>query len=121
MQLCCFIGWPEEVHKKLDALADLCADMKAQEKPSEEGEEAVGSFFNDVIMYEVLSEIKEIAKRDGISCACGSHRWSMKIRHAAVDLICQDCGAALRIPAANDEDLDNLCCQMKLQIRGSEA
>ena len=119
-QLCCFIGWPEEVHAKLDALTDLCADMKEKANPSgaEEEQKQPDSFFNDVIMYEVLSELKEIASRDGISCACGSHRWSMKIRHAAVDLICQDCGAALRIPAANDEDLDNLCCQMKLTIRG---
>lgn len=23
-QLCCYIGWPEEVHVKLDALAELC-------------------------------------------------------------------------------------------------
>ena len=52
----------------------------------------------------------------GVTCACGSHRWSMKVRHAAVDLICQDCGAVLRIPAASDADLDDLCCRMKLVI-----
>ena len=116
-QICCYIGWPEEVERKLDALADLCDDMKLKrEQKSEEGEEEE-SFFNDVIMYEVLSELKEIAGRDGISCECGSHRWAMKVHHAAVDLQCRDCGATLRIPAANDEDLENLCCQMKLQIK----
>ena len=72
-QLCCYIGWPEEVQPKLDALADLCAGMKEKEKvDGQEGE----AFFNDVIMYEVLSELKEIAARDGISCGCGSHRWT---------------------------------------------
>ena len=27
-QLCCYIGWPEEVHVKLDALAELCAGLR---------------------------------------------------------------------------------------------
>lgn len=114
-QLCCYIGWPEEVQPKLDALADLCAGMKEKEKvDGQEGE----AFFNDVIMYEVLSELKEIAGRDGISCGCGSHRWTMKVHHAAVDLICRDCGAALRIGAANDEDLEQLCSRFTLTIPG---
>ena len=37
---------------------------------------------------------------------------------AAVDLVCRDCGAKLRIPAATDRDLDDLCCHMKLVIPG---
>ena len=115
-QLCCYIGWPEEVRPKLDALADMCADMKDKETLLEEKE--AETFYNDVIMYEVLSELKEIAGRGGVSCACGSTQWTMKVRHAAVDLICRECGTALRIPAANDEDLDNLCCRMKLLIPG---
>lgn len=115
-QICCYIGWPEEVKPKLDALADLCAELKEREESPEEKESR--AFYNEVIMYEVLSELKEIAARDGISCACGSHEWSMKVHHAAVDLTCRKCGATLRIPAANDEDLENLCCQMKLTIGG---
>ena len=35
-------------------------------------------------------------------------------------LVCRDCGARLRIPAATDRDLDDLCCQMKLTIRGTK-
>lgn len=119
-QLCCYIGWPEEVRPKLSALEALCREMRTREQEAggEEGQNE--TFYNEVIMYEVLSELKEIAARGGISCACGSKRWSMKVHHAAVDLICRDCGAVLRIPAANDEDLDDLCCRMKLQIRGKE-
>ena len=115
-QLCCYIGWPEEVHVKLDALAELCAGLREKEQRPEEQE--TEAFYNDVIMYEVLSELKEIAGRGGVSCACGGKHWTMKVHHAAVDLVCGDCGAALRIPAANDDDLDNLCCQMKLVIPG---
>ena len=31
---------------------------------------------------------------------------------------CADCGGRLRLPAATDEDLDDLCCRMKLTITG---
>ncbi|MBQ2324026.1 MAG: hypothetical protein II379_05510, partial [Oscillospiraceae bacterium] len=64
-------------------------------------------------------ELKEIAARDhGITCRCGSERYRMEVRHTYVDLVCSDCGARLRIPAATDEDLDRLCCHVKLQIKG---
>ena len=42
----------------------------------------------------------------------------MEIRRSAVDLVCRTCGAKLRIPAATDRDLDDLCCHMKLVIPG---
>jgi len=35
-------------------------------------------------------------------------------------LTCADCGGTLRLSAATDEDLDNLCCHMTLTIRGRE-
>ena len=73
---------------------------------------------DNVIMYEVLSELKDIAARDGISCTCGSREYSIRVRRDAVDLECRRCGGRLRLPAATDEDLDRLCCQMKLTIRG---
>lgn len=70
-------------------------------------------------MYEVLSELKDIAARPGgITCACGSGHYGMEIRRGAVDLVCRDCGAKLRLPAATDRDLDDLCCHMKLVIPG---
>ena len=49
---------------------------------------------------------------------CIRDRYGMEIRRSAVDLICRDCGAKLRIPAATDRDLDDLCCHMKLVIPG---
>ena len=111
-----YIGWPEEVRPKLEELAAMCE--KRRQGP-EEGREPE-TFYNDIIMYEVLSELKDIAGRGGISCACGSKRFHMKVRHAAVDLICEDCAAALWIAAATDEDLDKLCCRMTLTIGGKE-
>ena len=42
------------------------------------------------------------------------------VRRAGVDLACADCGGTLRLSAATDEDLDNLCCHMTLTIHGRE-
>ena len=113
-QFCCFIGDEGTVEKNLRELVIL-AEKEKQQKESE-GPEA---FVDNVIMYEVLSELKDIAARkDGITCACGSKHYGMEIRRSAVDLVCRDCGAKLRIPAATDRDLDDLCCHMKLVIPG---
>ncbi|WP_295580628.1 hypothetical protein [uncultured Oscillibacter sp.] len=111
-QFCCFIGPEGTVEKNLRELSVLA------EKEKQQGE-APEAFVDNVIMYEVLSELKEIAARpDGITCACGSKRYGMEIRRAAVDLICRDCGAKLRVPAATDRDLDDLCCHMRLLLPG---
>ena len=113
-QFCCFIGPEGTVEKNLRELVIL-AEKEKQQKDSEDPEAVV----DNVIMYEVLSELKDIAAREkGITCACGSSRYGMEIRRSAVDLICRDCGAKLRIPAATDRDLDDLCCHMKLVIPG---
>lgn len=107
-ELCCFIGEEYAVER---ALAQL---QITAEKQSAQGD-APEAFTDTVIMYEVLSELKEIAARPrGITCACGSERYRMQVRPAAVDLICEDCGAA------TDEDLDRLCCRMTLQIPGKK-
>ena len=113
-QFCCFIGDEGTVEKNLRELVIL-AEKEKQQKDSEDPE----AFVDTVIMYEVLSELKDIAAREkGITCACGSSRYGMEIRRSAVDLVCRDCGAKLRIPAATDRDLDDLCCHMKLVIPG---
>ena len=111
-QLCCFIGEDWKVEREMERLS-LAAD-----KESSRGED--GELFADsLIMHEVLSELKEIAARPhGITCACGSETYTMEVRPTYVDLICADCGARLRIDAATDEDLDRLCCNWTLKIKG---
>lgn len=110
-QFSCFIGPEGVVEKRLRELAVL-----AEKEQQSGGEEA---FADSVIMYEVLSELKDIAARPGgITCACGSDQYGMEIRRSAVDLICRRCGAKLRVGAATDRDLDDLCCHMKLVIPG---
>lgn len=112
-QFCCYFGPEGTVESRLQELQILVEKEKQAEPDSPE------AFLDSVIMYEVLSELKEIAARpDGITCSCGSANYGMEIRRSFVDLVCRDCGARLRIPAATDEDLDQLCCRMKLRIKG---
>ena len=112
-QFCCFIGSEGTVERQLRELAILAE----KEQRQEEGQ----AFVDNVIMYEILSELKDIASRPGgIACACGSRRCGMEIRRSAVDLVCRDCGAKLRVPAATDRDLDDLCCHMKLVLPGKK-
>ena len=106
-KLCCYAGDRTEVEKAAREL-----ELRAEKDRCEEPE----AFTDNVIMYEVLSELKDIAARGGISCSCGCKDYSIAVHRGAVDLICKDCGGRLRLPAATDEDLDRLCCQMKLVI-----
>ena len=108
-EICCYIGGEQQVRRAMEGLALRVAKEKAS--PDE-------AFTDNVIMYEVLSELKDIAARGGITCACGSHEYTMQVRRGAVDLTCTKCGGRLRLPAATDSDLDDLCCRMTLTIPG---
>ena len=112
-QFSCFIGDEGTVEKNLRELGILV------EKEKQQKEDGHDIFVDNVIMYEVLSELKEIAERpNGITCSCGASSYGMEIRRSAVDLVCKRCSARLRIPAATDRDLDDLCCHVKLVLPG---
>ena len=113
-QFSCFIGDEGTVERNL---RELAVQAEKEKQQSEEGPEV---FADNVIMYEVLSELKEIAQRDGISCTCGSHRWKLQVNFSSIDLFCADCGGAMRIPAATASDIDDICCKNKLVIHGQD-
>lgn len=107
----CIVGEEDAVYdaaKRMESTADALPENV------ENGKEG---FLNPLVMQEVLSEIKEIAQRDGISCTCGSKRWSMDVRYASVLLRCADCNGVLKIPAGADVDIENICCQYTLTIK----
>lgn len=118
---CCYVGEEGAVFAAMERL-EKAADHLTQEKDKEgkEGEEP-GVFLNDLVMEEVLAELKDIAQRDGISCQCGSHQWRLEVHYASVELICAQCGSAMRINAGTMDDLNELCCHPKLTIRSSPA
>lgn len=108
---CCYIGEEGVVYDALQRLEQRVDQL-------EQDQEQKGSFLNEIVMTEVLGELKEIAQRGGISCACGSKQWRLKLHYAAAEVVCADCGNALRIPAATLDDLDDLCCKQTLLLRG---
>ncbi|MDE7261206.1 MAG: hypothetical protein K2N78_03970 [Oscillospiraceae bacterium] len=109
-QLCCYIGEQNRVERAM-------AELERTVEKKKDGD----TFVDDIIMYEVLSELKDIAARNGIHCTCGADGCAMEVHGAAVELVCRSCGGRLRVPAATDEDLDSLCCQNTLTIRGAGA
>lgn len=112
-QLCCYIGEEGRVAAAMREL-EITADKWKNQGDDPE------AFVDNVIMYEFLSELKDIAARNGISCTCGSHAYAIEVRPGAVDLVCRNCGGKLRLSAATDEDLDKLCCHYTLTIKGRE-
>lgn len=107
---CCFAGEEEAVYaaaRRLEETLDKVGDV----------EEERGSFLDEIIMHEILSELKDIAQRGGISCQCGSKEWNLQVHYSSVDVICAQCGGTLRLPAATDSDLEDLCCKYTLQIK----
>lgn len=110
---CCYVGEEGPVY---------AATARLEQAVDKLGAEAAkdGAFLDEIVMEEVLSELRDIAARDGISCACGSKRWTFQVNFSSVDLICQDCGAQMRIPAATADDIDDLCCKNTILIRGED-
>lgn len=113
---CFYVGEEEAVFaavRRLEEAADLLPEK------GEGQEDAPAAFLNETIMQEVLGEIRDIARRPGgITCACGGPGVKIRVGYSAVDLFCAACGNALRIPAATDSDLDDLCCKTSLVIQG---
>lgn len=76
-----------------------CGELVILAEKEKQQQEEPEAFADNVIMYEILSELKDIAARpDGITCACGSNRCGMEIRRSSVDLVCRDCGARRGFP-----------------------
>jgi len=108
---CCYVGREEEVYAATARLE------RAVDKLEQEAGER-GTFLDELVMHEVLSELKDIAERGGISCTCGSKKCRIRVNYSSVDLECAQCGAQLRLNAATADDIDSICCQDKIIIRG---
>lgn len=108
---CCYVGEEGPVFAAVRRLEEAVDKLE-----QDAGEK--GTFLDELVMHEVLSELKEIAGRGGVSCACGSKRWRVQVNYSSVDLLCADCGAAMRIPAATASDIDDICFKDTLLIHG---
>jgi hypothetical protein len=110
---CCYVGEENAVFAAMKRLEETVDVLE-----SEAG--AQGTFLNDLVMEEILGELKDIAQRDGISCTCGCRRWKLQVNFSSVELFCAQCGGALKIPAATLSDIEDLCCKPTLTIRGKD-
>lgn len=110
---CCYVGEEGAVFAAMERLEAAMDKLEA-----DAGDR--GAFLDDVVMEEVLLEIKEIAQRGGVRCTCGSDAWKLQVNYSSVDVFCGACGAALRIPAATADDLEDICCKQALLIHGQE-
>ena len=106
---CLYVGDRTEVFRAMHRLEEAAMQL------GENGEKE-GAILNETIMTEVLGELKDIAARGGISCACGCRDYHIRVRYSSVELECAGCGAKLRLPAATGEDLEDLCCKYTLTI-----
>ena len=107
---CCFVGEEDAVFAAARRLEETLDKMGGEE-------EERGAFLDEFIMHEVLSELKDIAQRGGISCTCGSKGWNLQVNYSSVDVICAQCGSVLRLPAATADDLEDICCKHTLTIK----
>lgn len=86
------------------ARLERAADKLKEEQAAEEK----AAFLDEIVMHEVLSEVKDIAARGGVSCACGSREWKLKVNYSSIDLICCPVRRADAHPAATADDIDDI-------------
>ena len=108
---CCYVGEEDTVFAAVRRLEEAVDKLER-----DAGER--GTFLDEIVMHEVLSELRDIAQRGGISCSCGCREWKLRVGYSSVDLICAGCGGDLRIPAATESDIEEICCRHTLHIHG---
>ena len=111
----CYIGQRDPVFAAMEKLEAAVDKLRLDDQM-----ETRGTFLDQVVMGEVLAELKDIAARGGVKCACGSADYGIRVGYSAVDVVCARCGATLRLPAATPEDIDGICSQYTLTIPGKK-
>ena len=112
---CCYVGGEDQVFQAMEKLERAVDKLRLDDQT-----ESRGAFLDEVVMGEVLAELKDIAARGGVKCGCGSTDYGVKVAYAAVHVVCARCGAALRLPAATPDDLADLCARYTITIPGKK-
>ena len=71
---CCYVGEEEPVFAAMKRLEETLDVLE-----TEAGAE--GTFLNDLVMEEILGELRDIGLRDCISCTSGCRDWKLKINY----------------------------------------
>lgn len=110
---CCYVGEEEQVFRAMEKLEAAVDKLRLDDQLDRRG-----AFLDEVVMEETLAELRDIAARGGVKCACGCADYGVKVGYSSVDLVCASCGAALRLSAATQDDLAALCARDTLTIPG---
>lgn len=105
---CCYIGDEGRVFKEIQVLEEVVTKL--------EQDDSERDFYDEIIMHEVLSELRDIASRGGVSCECGCQDFRLNILFAAIEVSCAACGGVLRIPASSADHITDICCKNTLTI-----
>ena len=111
----CCIGEEAPVFQAMEKLEQSVDKLRLDEQS-----ESRGAFLDEVVMGEVLAELRDIAAGQGVRCGCGSTDYGVKVGFSSVDVVCARCGAVLRLPAATHDDLDDLCARYIITIPGKK-
>ena len=111
----CHIGEEAPVFQAMEKLEQAVDKLRLDDRAGTRG-----AFLDETVMGEVLSELRDIAGRKGVRCGCGSADYGVKVGFSSVDVVCARCGAALRLPAATQDDLDALCARYTITIPGKK-
>lgn len=110
---CCYVGERGAVYAAMNRLQETVDGLESEAASS-------GIFLNEMVMEEILEELRDIGQREGISCTCGSKQFALKVNYSSVELSCASCGGTLKIPATTLSDIDDLCCKPVLTIRAKK-
>ncbi len=111
----CYIGEKDQVFSAMEKLEAAVDKLRLDDQM-----ETRGTFLDEVVMGEVLAELKDIAGRGGIKCGCGASDYGIKVGYSSVDVVCAHCGGVLRLNAATPDDIDDICSQYTLTIPGKK-
>lgn len=112
---CCCIGEEAPVFQAMEKLEQAVDKLRLDDQT-----DSRGAFLDEVVLGEVLAELRDIAARKGVSCGCGSTDYSIKVGYSWVDVVCARCGTVLRLSAATPGDLDDLCARYSITIPGKK-
>lgn len=112
---CCYVGEEGPVFRAMEKLEAAVDKLRLDDRMDRRG-----VFLDEVVMEETLAELRDIAARGGVNCACGCADYGVKVGYSSVDLVCASCGAALRLSAATQDDLAALCARDTLTIPGKK-
>lgn len=111
----CHIGEKDAVFSAMEKLEAAVDKLRLDDRM-----ETRGTFLDEVVMGEVLAELKDIAGRGGIRCGCGAADYGIRVGYSSVDVVCAHCGGVLRLNAATPDDIDDICARYRLTIPGKE-